>query len=224
MIEQCRYMGCDNVSIDHLPRCAYCTGMGIYVLRHADKQKGEFYQPGLRFNNQPITEEGKRKAEKLVPFFDSIRIEAIYTSEYLRTQQTISYVATHKNLTPVVDKRLNEIDVGVTEQMTDEQIQSTYPDFWHDYFTRTSDFRIPGGETGEEAAERIMDVFGSLDRDKNFILVTHEGLIRTLICTVLSMPPYRRHLFKIDPCSITQFEYLPEFNCWSIPKINRELW
>ena len=224
MIRQYRYMGCDNVSIDHMPSCAYCTVMGVYVLRHADKEKGEFYQPGLRFNNQPITEEGKRKAEKLVPFFDPIRVDAIYVSEYLRTQQTISYVATQKKLTPIVDNRLNEIDVGVTEQMTDGQIQSTFPDFWHAYFTRTCEFRIPGGETGEEAAKRIMGLFSSLDRDKNYILVTHEGLIRTLVCTVLSMPPYRRHLFKIDPCSITQFEYLPEFTCWSIPKINREVW
>ncbi|PKL26236.1 MAG: hypothetical protein CVV46_15435 [Spirochaetae bacterium HGW-Spirochaetae-2] len=53
----------------------------------------------------------------------------------------MSYVATHKKLTPIVDNRLNEIDVGVTEQMTDGQIQSTYPDFWHAYFTRTSDFQ-----------------------------------------------------------------------------------
>lgn len=99
--------------------------MGIYVLRHADKEKGEFYQPGLRFNNQPITDEGKREAEKLVPLFDPVRVEAIYVSEYVRAQQTISYVATHKKLTPIVDNRLNEIDVGVTEQMTDGQIQST---------------------------------------------------------------------------------------------------
>ncbi|PKL26237.1 MAG: hypothetical protein CVV46_15440 [Spirochaetae bacterium HGW-Spirochaetae-2] len=42
-----------------------------------------------------------------------------------------------------------------------------------------------------------MGLFSSLDRDKNYILVTHEGLSRTLVCTVLSMPPYRRHLFKI---------------------------
>jgi len=197
--------------------------MGIYVLRHADKQKGEFYQSGFKFNNQPISDEGKWKAEKLVPFFDPIRIDAIYVSEYLRTQQTISYVASHKKLAPLVDARLNEIDVGITEQMTDEQVQSVYPDFWEAYVSRTHDFRIPGGETGEEAAKRIMGLFSSLDRERIYILVTHEGLIRTLICTVLSMPPYRRHLFKIDPCSITQFEYLPEFNCWSIPKINMEV-
>ena len=145
MIEQYRYMGCDNVSIDHRPSCAYCTVMGIYVLRHADKEKGEFYQPGLRFNNQPITGEGKRKAEMLVPFFDPVRVEAIYVSEYVRTQQTISDVAIQTKPTPIVDKRLNGIDVGVTEQMTDGQIRSTYPDFWNAYFKRTRDSRASAG-------------------------------------------------------------------------------
>lgn len=197
--------------------------MSVFVIRHSDKEIGEFYGGALSFNDQPISDAGRRKAERLIRFFEDIPIDSIHVSEYRRTHQSIAGVAARKNLTPITDRRLNEIDLGDTEKMTDEQIEKTYPEFWNAFLERTRDFRIPNGETGEEAANRVMELFGSLDRAKNHILVSHDGLIRTLICAVLSLPPYKRHLFAIRPCSVTVFEYLETFGCWSIPKLNMEL-
>ncbi|MBN2051392.1 MAG: histidine phosphatase family protein [Spirochaetales bacterium] len=197
--------------------------MSIFVIRHADKKPGEFYGKGLKLNDQPISEKGQRKAQKLVGYFDKVDIDAIYISEYIRTKQTIMPVASRKGIIPIIDPRLNEIDIGDIEKMTDEQVQQKYPDFWNAYIERNHDFGFPNGETGEEASKRIMSVFATLDHFKNYILVAHDGIIRTLICSVLSIPPYKRHLFKADVCSITIFEYLDDFHCWSIPKINIEL-
>lgn len=194
--------------------------MSIYVIRHAEKQKGDFHHQGLKFNDQPITQSGIASARRLVDFFSSLDIEFIYISEYLRTQQTIAYVAEAKALAPIVDNRLNEIDIGCIEEMTDGQIQEQYPAFWDSYHTRDHEFRMPGGETGEEAEKRIRSLFDSLDRTKNHILATHEGLTRILLCSVLGLPGYRRHLFTIDYASITVFDFLPEFNCWTVPKVN----
>jgi len=197
--------------------------MSIYVIRHADKERGEFYGKKLKYNDQPISEEGLKKAEKLVGYFENRNVESIYISEYRRTKQTIMPVALKKGITPIIDCRLNEIEVGETENMTDDQVKQRYPEFWDAYIKRDHDFRIPHGETGEEAAKRILAVFNSLDYYKDYILVSHEGIIKTLICSVLSIPPYKRHLFIIDFCSITIFEYSDDFHCWRIPKINMEL-
>lgn len=197
--------------------------VSIFVIRHSDKEPGEFYEDALRFNDQPLSDAGRQKAERLISFFEEIPIDSIYVSEYRRTPQTIEGVASAKNLTPIVDRRLNEIDLGDTEKLTDEQVRETYPEFWNAFLKRTGDFRIPNGETGSEAASRAMELFGSLVRTKNHILVSHDGLIRTLVCAVLTLPPYKRHLFRIRPCSITVFEYLEMFGCWSIPKLNMEL-
>lgn len=120
----------------------------------------------------------------------------------------------------MVDNRLNEIDIGCIEEMTDRKIQEQYPVFWESYHTRDHEFRMPGGETGEEAEKRIRSLFDSLDRTKNHMLATHEGLTRILLCSVLGLPPHRRHLFTIDYASITVFEYLPDYNCWAVPKVN----
>lgn len=197
--------------------------MSIFVIRHAQKSMGEYHQQGLKFNDQPITEAGFASARRLGDFFRPIDIASIHVSEYLRTQQTIAYVANEKGLVPIIDSRINEIDIGCIEMMDDEQIQAQFPQFWDDYHARTHEFRMPGGETGEEAEKRIRSLFDSLDRTKHHIFSTHEGLTRILLCSVLGIPPYKRHLFTIDYASITVFTYAQEFGCWTVPKVNMVL-
>lgn len=190
--------------------------MSIYVIRHADKAYGDFHHKALKFNDQPITAIGAEKARKLVCYFDPIDIGSIHASGYLRTRQTIAHVCTSKGILPSIDHRLNEIDVGYIEDMPDEEVRKGYPEFWDAYISRDREFRMPGGESGKEAAARIRSLFDSLDTQKNHILVTHEGLIRILLCSVLGLPPYRRHLFRIDPCSLTVFAYDTMFDCWTV--------
>ncbi|WP_332446114.1 histidine phosphatase family protein [Sphaerochaeta sp.] len=194
--------------------------MSIYVIRHAEKQTGDFHHNGLKFNDQPITETGMQSSRSLVSFFASMEIASIHVSEYARTRQTIDFVAQAKSIVPKIDGRLNEIDVGCIEDMTDAEIQDQFPDFWNAYHSRDRAFRMPGGETGEEAEKRIRALFDSLDPNTNHILCTHEGLIRILLCSLLGLPPHRRPLFSIDYASITVCTFLPAFNCWLVPKVN----
>lgn len=194
--------------------------MSIFVIRHAEKAIGEYHHQGLKFNDQPITDAGFASARRLAEYFRSLDIASIHVSEYLRTQQTIADVAKEKGLVPIVDSRINEIDIGCIEMMSDEQIQAQFPQFWAAYLARTHEFRMPGGETGQEAEMRIRSLFDSLDKTKHHILSTHEGLTRILLCSVLGIPPYKRHLFCIDYASVTVFAYASEFSCWTVPKVN----
>jgi broad specificity phosphatase PhoE len=194
--------------------------MSVYVIRHAEKEKGDFYCSILPLNNQPISENGKLQALSLVDFFRKLDIESIYVSEYIRAAQTITPVAEAKNIKFSTDKRLNEINIGELDQLSDEEVKNKCPDFWKSYLERKSDFRFPNGESGDEAGARIHDLFCSLDPTKNHILVSHDGIIRTLICKILSLPTYKRHLFRIDLCSITTFDFNLEFHCWTIPQMN----
>jgi broad specificity phosphatase PhoE len=83
-----------------------------YILRHAEKEVGDFFNQRLRHQDQPISQKGRLESQKLYPYFSDKQIEALYVSEYQRTWQTIEYVAQQQNLIPVIDSRLNEIDNG----------------------------------------------------------------------------------------------------------------
>jgi broad specificity phosphatase PhoE len=195
-----------------------------YIVRHAEKELGDFYNPRLRHQDQPISLKGQSDARQLGSFFSGKSIAAIYVSSYQRTRQTIEYVAQQSQLAPLVDERLNEIDNGALEGLTEEQIQQTYPDVWNAYLARTTDFRFPEGETGAEAQRRIADCLQERLQQhgsETILLVSHDGLIRLLMCTILNLPVYQRWIFHVDTCGIMEIKYQPALTAWRLIRFNQ---
>ena len=198
--------------------------MKCYVIRHVEKEQGDFYNPHLRHQDEPISLNGEVSAQKLVSYFSDKSISAIYVSGYQRTYQTIEDVAKQLHLTPKVDERLNEIDNGVFEGLSDQEIQQKYPDVWGVFLKRSSDFRFPNGETGEEVRHRIMEFLEQKRKQhdgESIIIVAHDGLIRTLICGILCMPVYQRWNLQTDFGGITEIVYQPEYETWKLVRFNQ---
>jgi broad specificity phosphatase PhoE len=194
-----------------------------YVLRHADKANGDYYSPRLRHQDQPLSPQGQLDAQKLLSFFSDKAIAAIYVSAYQRAQQTIDPVARRLRLTSIVDDRLNEIDNGSVEGLTDQELRQTFPDVWRAYVERSADFRFPGGETGEEAQWRIsrfLEEKRQVHEADNIILVSHDGLIRLLMCYIMNLPVYKRWNFHVDTCGITEIAYQRDFEAWKLIRFN----
>lgn len=198
--------------------------MKLYFVRHGDKEREDYYNQLLRHQDPPLTEEGLSKSRRLVDYFKDKHVDKIMTSEYLRAYQTSRYVAEDKGLRVTKDSRLNEIDNGAIESMSDEEIKGKYPEFWDDFFSFTKDVRFPEGETGEEVKARQKDLLdGLLENDEDVLLITHEGYIRLLVCHLTGLPVYKRILFNIDMCGITEIEYDKELKMWRVLRVNDTL-
>jgi len=195
--------------------------MRAYFIRHADKQKGNFFNSQLRHNDQPISVVGRRKSKRLFRFLRYRNVSQIYVSSYIRTEQTIRFAAKHLHLNPVTDPRLNEIDIGFLEDLNDREIQQQYPDLWKSYVRRDADFRFPEGETGAEAQERAVSFLNEVQRaGNNIVAVSHDGLIRSLLCYVLGIPVYKRFNFSLDTCGIMDVEWDKDFGSWRLHRYN----
>lgn len=198
----------------------------FYVIRHAHKDQGDFYNPRLRHQDEPISQKGQNEARKLWSCLRDKGISAIYVSGYQRTAQTIEFVAKQLGITPVVDERLNEIDNGCIEGLSDEEIQQKHPEVWRGFRKRSADFRFSEGETGEEARQRIANFLEEkrqVHSDENIVLVSHEGLIRLLMCHIMNLPVYWRWNFQVDFCGIIEITYQPEYQAWKLIHFNRTL-
>ena len=69
------------------------TIFSLYLVRHAEKE--------LSADNPkdpPLTECGEQRAESLAAFLSSVDLEAIYSSDYLRTRNTAEPAARQKEL------------------------------------------------------------------------------------------------------------------------------
>jgi broad specificity phosphatase PhoE len=198
----------------------------VYIIRHAQKEKGGFYNPRFPHPDQPISQQGREQSLKLWPYLCDKQISAIYVSGYQRTGQTIEHVAKQLGITPVVDDRLNELDSGDVALMSEEEARERYPDFWKAYVEMTADFRFPGGETGEEACRRIarfLEEKREAHPGENIVFVTHEGLIRQLMCYIVDIPVYKRNNFYVDLCGIMEITYQPEYKNWKLIRFNQKL-
>lgn len=195
-------------------------------IRHGDKEKGDFFNPQLGHWDQPLSARGQWQAGNLVAYFAGRPLAAIYVSEYQRTGQTIAPVAAALGLSPVVDPRLNEIDNGPIGIMSEAEIQQAYPEVWQAFVARAADFRYPNGETGQEAQQRVLDFLEekrALHGAETFVAVSHDGLIRLLLCAVVRLPVYQRGNFRADTCGITELTYQPQYSAWKLVRYNQSM-
>lgn len=198
--------------------------MTWYIVRHAHKEKGDFYNPQLRHQDEPISRVGQEQSQKLVKYFSDKGISRIYVSAYLRTMQTIAALAGYLNLTPMIDERLNEIDNGLFDNLPEDEIRKKFPGEWQAMCEGRADFRFPQGETGEEASRRIIGFLNERQEahgNENALIVCHEGLIRTLMCHVTNNPVYHRRNFYVDFCGIMEINYQPDRGTWKLMRFNQ---
>lgn len=200
--------------------------MKAYIIRHAEKEYGGHFNPQLRHQDEPLTPKGLRDAEKLRDFFAGQSIAALYVSGYLRARQTIGPTARALGLTPIVDERLNEIDNGLIEGLSEEEVRARYPDVWHGFTARSADFRFPEGESGEDVRRRIMGFLEAQRRgrpEETIIAVAHDGLIRLMMCAILGLPVYDRWNFHVDFCGITEISGPANSDRWKLIRFNQTL-
>jgi len=196
----------------------------VYVIRHAEKARGDFYNPRLRHQDEPISGKGKLDSQKLCRFFSDKPISRICVSGYQRTGQTIEALAGLLRLVPLVDDRLNEVDNGSTDGLTDAELREKFPHIWKAYLERKADFRFPDGETGAEAQGRIIAILEQVQQlpdPGGVILVSHEGIMRLLMCHLMQLPVYKRWNFQVDPCGIMEITYQPHVQEWKLIRFNQ---
>jgi broad specificity phosphatase PhoE len=196
----------------------------IYGLRHAEKAVGGYFNERLRHQDEPLSPIGWQTAERLAATFMDKPIAAIYVSEYQRTRQTIEPTARRLQIEPMIDPRLNEVDNGLLDGLSDEAIRQMYPEVWQAFVERQRDFRFPGGETGEEVRQRVAAFLDEKRRQhagESIIAVAHDGLIRLLMCTILGLPVYRRWDFRIDFGGLVEITYQPKYDTWKVIRFNQ---
>lgn len=198
--------------------------MILHIVRHGEKEKGEFYNAGLERQDNPLSEKGLIQAELLA---DSLprSIERVYASCQKRTAQTASPFARKQGLSITEDPRINEIHLGILSRMSDSEAARSYPDFWKEFTERTGDFRYPEGESGAEVSLRIASLIQDIySPEQEVLIASHDGWIRIFLCIMLDLPFHYRFRFKIANCGLTSVRLDSPDMSGQILALNDHLW
>jgi probable phosphoglycerate mutase len=154
---------------------------------------------------------GVVQAEALARWAAGAGLTALACSDLRRAVRTAEPAAAATGLTPLVDKRLRELDFGRAEGLTLAEMRAEDPGAVERFVADPEAHHMPGGEAPGEAVARAMAALDDLARahpDGVLLVVAHSTLIRLVVCAALGVPlrEYRRRLPRLAPASRTELE------------------
>jgi probable phosphoglycerate mutase len=144
----------------------------------------------------PLTDEGRRQAERLRDRLLRLEPAIVLTSPRQRAQETCRLAGLGE--VAVVDDDLVEWDYGEYEGRTTVEIREEVPDWtlWRD--------GVPEGETAAEVGARADRVIERLRRAGDAVVFSHGHLLRVLAARWLDLPPDAGRLLVLHPASVSQ--------------------
>lgn len=152
-----------------------------------------------------LTENGINMGKKLSAHINDINFSKFYVSPLKRAQETAKNV-----LKKEINIEFKEFSFGIWEGKTFEEVKSEY-DYAKDWKKNPFSVVIPGGSDLRMESKRLRKVLcdildGVADNGKVGVL-THGGIIRLLMISLLELREENYWAFFIDNCSETVFKY-----------------
>jgi len=151
----------------------------LFFMRHAESEANKAKYLASQ-TDVPITVEGSKAAAEIADdFLKDYSIDAIYTSPQLRARQTSKPFSRISILDIIIDPALSEQHLGRFTGMTYKEARED-PHFQSDNTKRWNWQPEGGGEFYKDMADRIIPFFKKLNREGNYLIVTHAIAMRVI--------------------------------------------
>lgn len=168
------------------------------LIRHADpaeEARGRCYGA----TDIGLSPRGERRARHLAVMLRRMPIAAVYTSPSRRALDTARLLADPHDLTPGTLDDLRELDFGICEGRTYDEIAAEQPDLFRTWMLTPSEVRFPGGESYAQLRRRALRAASEIrgrHANETFAVVSHGGVIRAVLADALDMP--NAAIFHLD--------------------------
>lgn len=176
----------------------------IYIARHGETTWNlQGRTQGIKNSN--LTELGLKQAELLGQALVKENIEVIYSSSLSRAISTATIVSNRINAPNSVQESLNEINYGLWEGLTIEEIRESYPNELIKWRNEPHKACIPEGEELLIAQDRIVGFIEELVTSSQYsriLLISHSTIIKLLLLHILGMNLCNYYRLKQQNCSL----------------------
>ncbi|MDE0164802.1 MAG: histidine phosphatase family protein [Bryobacterales bacterium] len=157
----------------------------------------------------PLNEAGLIQARSLGLRLESIPFTAAYCSDLCRGSDTAGAVLLGRSLPIEEMPELREKKFGEWEGMTFLDVETRFPDLYHNgLMTGDPSFAPPGGESdlqlysrAKAVAERLMQVHTV--HSGNILVVSHGGTLSALITCLIDLPADKMWRFRFANAGIS---------------------
>lgn len=139
----------------------------------------------------PLNERGREQARRAAFRLARSGAVAIYSSDLPRAWETAEIIGEHLALRPVAMPDWREIDVGLWEGLTPDELYQRFPDHMREYDRDPAGTVRLGGESYAQLQARVLRAFRQIEAahqsGETIIVVSHGGSIRALFCHIIGL-------------------------------------
>jgi broad specificity phosphatase PhoE len=132
----------------------------VVLTRHGLTDRSEPEQHLGQHIDISLNDAGRRQAEALGKRLSAVTFDRVVSSPLFRAQETAEILA--RDVPIETDPRLKEMDYGAWEGRTYAQIEATQAAERREWELAPDRLSCPGGESGNEVAERVRGFLGDL--------------------------------------------------------------
>lgn len=184
----------------------------FYLIRHGETEwnKQRIYQG---WTDIELSETGKQQAELLGNRFQKLDLDAIYVSPLKRAIATAEPIAEAKGIELVLDEHFKEINFGEWEGNSVPQLTEKYGEPFQKFYDNPFLHTFPGEGSFDRVIERSVKGFELLlekHKGQTVGIVSHGGLLRVLIMTLMGMDTSFYRKTWLSNTSITTIDVLED--------------
>jgi len=158
-----------------------------YLARHGQTESNVLQRYGGR-SAEPLTAVGRAQMSGLAAQLALAGIGAIWTSEITRARESAELVGAILGIPVRVDLRLNEMQLGPWEGLSEREVADRFPDAYARWCTMPDRLVIEGRETLDALAVRMSAIVADAVRQlRPVVLMTHVAPIRVAVLRVLGL-------------------------------------
>lgn len=172
----------------------------------------------------PLDEVGERQAAALAGWSRHAQLTHLVSSPPQRTMTTASAVARETGLDVALVEELRELDFGIAEGRTVEELKTSHPQAVAAFLADPVEGHWPEGEDPRVRAREAVTALTKIAEQcagGRALIVIHSTLIRLILCEALGIPlrRYRDVLARPEPTHITALSVhgndiaLDRYNC-----------
>jgi alpha-ribazole phosphatase len=162
----------------------------IYLIRHG--QVAGHDQP--RYNGQAdvgLTDVGLEQYHVLKERLAGNPVSACYTSDLSRCAIGAKIICDRFGIEPVRRSELRELNIGVWEGLTWQEIAQRWPMEWQARLSDLVNYRVPEGENLLDVEARVMPVVAEIverHKGQEILVVGHGGVNRIVLLNAIGAP------------------------------------
>ncbi|MDE6107837.1 MAG: histidine phosphatase family protein, partial [Oscillospiraceae bacterium] len=147
----------------------------IYLIRHAQSE-GNLYRRALGWYDGPVSLLGRQQIAALAERFRDIPVDAVYSSDLLRAQETAKAISLPKDLETCLEPAFREIHLGEFTNIPYGEFRYHHPRLYEAFFSYSPQWAPGEGESFRQVAHRVTPAFFRLaeqHRKEHIAIVSH---------------------------------------------------